>query len=824
MVENNIELPGQPLTAAHREYLHSAGLTDDYLDREDVLIRSVTGQLDLDTMLGTPFAYVGGIQGVVPQGILFGWRDLDGVVRWQLRLDEPGELPKYLAEKDWAPSYGVRADAGADSPILIVEGTKQSHAAACAVGESCTVIGVPGCSAWSTGGWVVAPELRRLVTRREVYILLDADAAENRMVYDAGEWLKKSLGPLAKTRFLMCPGGSKEGIDDYLGTLDVEDRADAIEALVSESAARPAARRPDKQKHVPDAEDVSRRRAAIAESACDGLDLDNLDVDENTGLPRIPGEPLDGSVWFDAVSGQFQPETLARYILGSATPVALAAGDELLGVYGNGYFHTERLAFDAVVGRYLGDRLTQTHVANVRLQAIRLCQETNRRLPDRTPYKGFVNLRDGMLDLSMLELHPHSPKYMSLRQLPVRWNPDATCPRYEAWLSDRVGEFQIGVIEEVISQFLDEGRTPSKAMFAFGPNRTGKSTILRIAQELVGGDTKVSGVSLQQLSGEGFAAAEVFGKGINMCPDMPSDYVQDLSIFKRVTGDDTITASKKYGVMMTFRANSLFLMSGNNLPTISASEGTSYLSRVVPAAFLKTYIGFENPNIEDELIAELPGILVRWSKARQAHIAREFKWLPVHESIKAHFASESDRVARFISACAVVGVKTATKEAAASATGTDDAAAAAAARRTFGPTVVNISMPTWPSFPSPATRTNLFDAFQSWTTDEQSKGMSKSLFFKRLEQIPGVRMKCSDSKGKEVTNISIRPQAEWSSGDSAMSLREILFPGWTPPGTEAAESLKGAEVAGETNNVTPMAEARRKYIGAATTKSKYWRS
>ncbi|QSM95685.1 DUF3854 domain-containing protein [Mycobacteroides abscessus subsp. abscessus] len=813
----SIELPGQPLTAAHREYLHGAGLTDEYLDGEDTLIRSVTVQMDLDTMPRQPFAYVTDFEGVAPRGILFGWRDLQGTVRWQLRLDDPGELPKYLAEKEWAPTYGVRSDAKDDSPILIVEGTKQSHAVSCAVGETHTVIGVPGCTAWSTGGWVVAPELRRLVTRREVYILLDADANENRMVYDAGVWLKKSLGPLAKTRFLLCPGGAKEGIDDYLGTLDVEDRADAIEALISESEAKPAGRRPDKQKHTPDAQDIARRRAAIAERACNGLDLDNLDVDENTGLPKIQGEPLDGSVWFDAVSGQFQPETIARYILGSATPVALAAGDELLGVYGGGYYHTERLAFDSVVGRYLGDRLTQTHVANVRLQAIRLCQELNRRLPDRTPYRGFVNLRDGMLDLSTLTLHPHSPKYMSLRQLPVQWNPEATCPRYEQWLTDRVGDFQVGVLEEALSQFLDEGRTPSKALFAFGPNRTGKSTILRLAKEMVGGDTKVSGVSLQQLSGEGFAAAEVFGKSINVCPDMPSDYVQDLSVFKRVTGDDTITASKKYGVMMTFRANALFLMSGNNLPTVAASEGTSYLSRVVPGAFLKTYLGFENPNIEDELLEELPGILVRWAKARQAHIAREFRWLPVHPSIKAHFAAESDRVARFISACCVVGVKTATKEAKQAATGTDMAAAV----RRFGPTVVTIDTKTWPSFPAPATRTNLFDAFQAWTTDEQSKGMSKSLFFKRLEQIPGARMDCKDAGGKDVTNMSIRPQAEWSSGDSAVSLRETLFPGWTPPGAEPTEPKEPSEVA-VAENVTTLDARRKKYVG--TTKSKYWRS
>ncbi|WP_124990741.1 DUF5906 domain-containing protein [Mycobacteroides abscessus] len=145
-----------------------------------------------------------------------------------------------------------------------------------------------------------------------------------------------------------------------------------------------------------------------------------------------------------------------------------------------------------------------------------------------------------------------------------------------------MGVQQVPAFLEAFSQFLDEGRVPSKALLLFGPNRTGKSTALRIAKELVG--NKVSAVSLQQLAdgqgGGGFAVAELFGRALNVCPDLPKDHIPDLSAFKRVTGDDPITASKKYGAMLTFRANSQFMLSANTLPTVPAAEGTSYLSSI----------------------------------------------------------------------------------------------------------------------------------------------------------------------------------------------------------------------------------------------------
>ncbi|MGL5444150.1 MAG: hypothetical protein ACRDDJ_16970, partial [[Mycobacterium] stephanolepidis] len=152
-----IELPGQPLSDARRQFLVDSGIRAEYLDAPESLIREVRGQVDLDGMSGQPFAWVTDHNGGNPRGLLFGWCDAAGTIRWQYRpdtppVDEKGRPKKYLFVKDDAPRYGIRSNAGDKATVWIVEGTKQSHAVASYLGDEVTVIGIPGVTAWSGGG------------------------------------------------------------------------------------------------------------------------------------------------------------------------------------------------------------------------------------------------------------------------------------------------------------------------------------------------------------------------------------------------------------------------------------------------------------------------------------------------------------------------------------------------------------------------------------------------------------------------------------------------------------------------------------------------
>ena len=50
------------------------------------------------------------------------------------------------------------------------------------------------------------------------------------------------------------------------------------------------------------------------------------------------------------------------------------------------------------------------------------------------PATNFINLENGLLDLSTFTLMPHSKIFASLVQLPFDYDPEAKCPRFQEFL------------------------------------------------------------------------------------------------------------------------------------------------------------------------------------------------------------------------------------------------------------------------------------------------------------------------------------------------------------------------------------------------------
>jgi putative DNA primase/helicase len=78
-----------------------------------------------------------------------------------------------------------------------------------------------------------------------------------------------------------------------------------------------------------------------------------------------------------------------------------------------------------------------------------------------------------------------------------------------------------------------------------GPGSNGKSVLLKLIVSLLGRDN-VSSVTLQALSDDRFAKAQLFGKLANVAGDLDSKPVEKSGAFKMLTGEDVITAEAKY--------------------------------------------------------------------------------------------------------------------------------------------------------------------------------------------------------------------------------------------------------------------------------------
>jgi putative DNA primase/helicase len=501
--------------------------------------------------------------------------------------DDPEHPHKYLAPPDTGGTLNHRRAAAPGKPTLLVEGTLQALCADVWAPEDWGVVGMFGCWGWSGADltWTEGAN---------VIVFADADVSTNRHVYDAVCGLLDALDAEGATATVArLPATGKDGLDDVLGRRP-EGRRTSYLVRVAEAATR-----------------------------------------------RMPKRPPLGSQFFEA-NGSLKVATLATSIM-TEHPAALTAEDGIA-LYADGVYRLDPAALTGAMAKRLGEAHRSTYLESLEQVVRSRLAEQGRVLPVHAD-EPFLNVANGMVDLRTGTFWPHDPKYLSSVQLPVAWNGCSFCPDYEEWLNSVCPE-QAAELEDAVSAMLDPSRTPPKAVFLYGPSRSGKSTFLRILKA-VAGTENTSGVTLHQLSDNRFAAANVYGKTLNAAADLSGRDVEDLSVFKMLTGEDLITADRKFGQIFNFTNRALFAFSANDLPQVSESS-RAYSERIKPFRFGHSFAGHEDPAIEDKIMAELPGILRRWVKAWQAKNVRG-GYLPTADGVREEFETRSDRVRQWMS-------------------------------------------------------------------------------------------------------------------------------------------------------------------------------
>jgi putative DNA primase/helicase len=324
-------------------------------------------------------------------------------------------------------------------------------------------------------------------------------------------------------------------------------------------------------------------------------------------------------------------------------PLALSDEDKVA-VYDAGVYQTNRLALVTVLARILGDDYARSYYGSVEDSIISVLNSQDHRLPVRLD-RPLLNCLDGMVDLNTWELLEHKPGYLSSVQFPVHFDPAATCPEFDKWAAEIIGD-QLQALLEVCSQMLDPSRTPSKAPLLYGPSRSGKSTFLRLLGEIAGREN-TAGVSLHALAEDQFAGARLYGAALNVCADLSSRHVQDLSLFKMMTGEDMVRGNRKYGADFFFVNQAMFGFSTNEIPTVGEA-GDAYKQRVIPFKFGHSFAGHEKPAIEQAMKQELSGILNRLISAYQERQRRGTD-LEIDPGIQYEFDRASDRVYLWLS-------------------------------------------------------------------------------------------------------------------------------------------------------------------------------
>lgn len=203
------------------------------------------------------------------------------------------------------------------------------------------------------------------------------------------------------------------------------------------------------------------------------------------------------------------------------------------------------------------------------------------------PPVDVINLKNGLFDLATHTLLPHTPEHLSTVQLPVAFDPRATCPAWEEFLSQVMPADCQALAYELAALLMRPDPSCQQAVLCIGEGANGKSTLLAALTAFIGREN-VSGLSLQRLECDKFSVVRLLGKLANICPDLPSDHLTSTSTFKSLTGGDPIPAERKFQSSFEFISFARLIFSANHYPQ-SKDSSAAFFRRWLVIPFERTF-------------------------------------------------------------------------------------------------------------------------------------------------------------------------------------------------------------------------------------------
>ena len=231
---------------------------------------------------------------------------------------------------------------------------------------------------------------------------------------------------------------------------------------------------------------------------------------------------------------EFLPRPYAKEILGRYGSRLVVLGDSE---------RSDLLIYDRNRGIYVpGERM-------VRLQAYKLlgwevtpakidqiCKLVHLKARRKTPGEfdansNLVVFRNGVLRVNQRKLVEFSPRHLCRTRIPHDYNPKATCPRFDQFLSEVLPQEYHPLIEEILGCALVGDNRHERLILMVGPGGNGKSVLLKVATALVGVENAAH-VPLQELVDQPFYRAELIGKRLNVYADIEQVSPKQQGILK----------------------------------------------------------------------------------------------------------------------------------------------------------------------------------------------------------------------------------------------------------------------------------------------------
>lgn len=276
----------------------------------------------------------------------------------------------------------------------------------------------------------------------------------------------------------------------------------------------------------------------------------------------------------------------------------------------------------------------------------------------------IITFANGLLDVSNiggeLKIHDHTPRWFSASALAYPFDLTADCPQWSQFLVQvfEGDSERIDLLQRWFGLLLTHDTSYQKLLLMIGPKRSGKGTICRVIQHVIGTDA-CTAPTLTSLGGD-FGLWQLVGKSVALFPDAhvgrSGDAVRIMESIKSIVGEDPQNINRKYlPALMNVRLRVRLVVTCNELMHFHDASG-ALAARLCILAFQRSFAGDEDRTLENKLRAEASGIL-NWALDGLNRLRTEggFNTPAASESVRDNYVRLSAPVSAFLEELCEVG-------------------------------------------------------------------------------------------------------------------------------------------------------------------------
>ncbi len=267
-----------------------------------------------------------------------------------------------------------------------------------------------------------------------------------------------------------------------------------------------------------------------------------------------------------------------------------------------------------------------------------------------------------LVDLDNETIMPHSKHWISENVLPFDYDPKAVCPEWEKFLNEVFDSDPecIALLQEWFGLCLTHDTSYQKMLLKVGLPRSGKGTIDRILQALLGEENYTS-YHMFAL-GDKFGVEPLVGKQVAFIGEVNLSGNKDknriVETLKSIVGEDKQLVERKYNDCYTAKLTTRFSISCNQMPQLGDITG-ALLARMLILPFYNSFAGREDIHLEQKLLKEISGIN-NWALEGLKRLRKNdnFTFVSCSEDLISEFRRNTSPITSFISDYLIVDKKT----------------------------------------------------------------------------------------------------------------------------------------------------------------------